>query len=45
MERVISNYGASDVIFDGDDMTKLAMCDRSLRTCNMEEYWGFPSHA
>jgi diketogulonate reductase-like aldo/keto reductase len=43
--RVVSNFGASEVVLDAEDTKQIASCERGLRTCNMEEYWGFASHA
>lgn len=42
--RIISNFEAEKVQLDDADMQKLASLDEELRTCNMVEYWGFPSH-
>jgi diketogulonate reductase-like aldo/keto reductase len=43
--RIVGNYGAQDVSLDAEDMKQIASCERGLRTCNTEEYWGFASHA
>lgn len=43
-ERITSNLAAEKLSLDGDDIAKLDGLNKNLITCNMEEYWGFPSH-
>lgn len=43
-KRILENFQAQNVKLDDGDLAKLASLDRELRTCNMVEYWGFPSH-
>jgi 2,5-diketo-D-gluconate reductase A len=43
-ERVRANFEAERLELDDADLKILKALDCNLRTCNMVEYWGFPSH-
>lgn len=43
-DRITSNLAAEKIILDADDIEKLDGLNKNLITCNMEEYWEFPSH-
>lgn len=43
-ERIVANFAADKVALDVEDLEKIATLDKNVRTCNMLEYWAFPSH-
>jgi diketogulonate reductase-like aldo/keto reductase len=43
-DRIRVNFDAENVQLDNMDMEKLRGINKDLMTCNMVEYWGFPSH-
>lgn len=42
--RIEENYNAEKVQLDAEDLAQIAKLETGLRTCNMVEYWDFPSH-
>lgn len=44
-ERIQQNFAATEVKLTAKDVEKLDALGREMRTCNMVDYWGFPSHA
>ncbi|PXF44472.1 Aldose reductase A [Gracilariopsis chorda] len=43
--RIAQNFGAQRVALSAAQLRELDALDRGLMTCNMVEYWAFPSHA
>lgn len=43
-ERIGKNFGAAKIELEEEELKRLDALDRGLITCNMEEYWQFPSH-
>ncbi|KAI0566936.1 aldo/keto reductase [Gracilaria domingensis] len=43
--RIEQNFKAATLKLSAEQVEELGALDRGLMTCNMVEYWGFPSHA
>lgn len=43
-ERIADNFKAERVLLDVEDFARLLKLEAGLRSCNMNDYWGFPSH-
>lgn len=44
-ERIAENFDAARVALSEDDVAALDGLERGMRCCDMNEYWGFASHA